>query len=144
MKQTTRLKDFGHRKILIIEDDQDILDNYRAFFELEEYGITCTSNGQEALTYLATLSDADLPDLILLDFMMPIMDGRKFCEERKKVSRLMNIPVVLITASGLETQLSQELDVDASLDKVSGFRDLERIIFNFIHRRGNSKHSFIT
>jgi CheY-like chemotaxis protein len=81
-----------------VEDAIDIQTLMRKLFELEGYTVVCASNGKEALEKLEVLPE--LPHLILLDLMMPVMDGYEFREQQKQVERLSQIPIVIMTADG--------------------------------------------
>lgn len=83
------------KNILIVEDNTDIRELLKLSIEMDGYTVNTAANGQEALE---TLSKLDPPCLILLDLMMPIMDGWKFVEELEKDKRLNSIPYVLLTA----------------------------------------------
>lgn len=85
-------------KLLIVEDAVDIQMLLRRLFEMEGYQVRCASNGQEALFEL-TNSDYR-PDLILLDLMMPVMDGFEFREQQMKIDAIRDIPIVVMTADG--------------------------------------------
>jgi CheY-like chemotaxis protein len=82
--------------ILIVEDDKDLRDSLRDALELEGYVAVCVENGQAALAYLAT---GARPCVILLDLMMPVMDGWAFRQELLKDEELAAIPVVVMTAA---------------------------------------------
>jgi two-component system, chemotaxis family, chemotaxis protein CheY len=86
----------GKSRVLIVDDAEDIQFLLSSFFKSEGYSIAEASNGVEALAYLRTTSD--LPDVILLDLMMPKMDGFGFRAEQEKDSRLAGIPVIVMTA----------------------------------------------
>ncbi len=81
--------------ILTIDDDPDILDVLDLTLS-EIYNVVQASNGQEALNLLQNI----YPDLIICDYMMPIMNGRKFCETLKKDILMQHIPVIMLTAKG--------------------------------------------
>jgi len=83
-------------RILIVDDDQDIARILR--FRLERKGFECVlaSNGLEALEML----DTHHPDLVLLDVMMPKMDGFTACREIRKRNAWARIPVIMLTAKG--------------------------------------------
>jgi CheY-like chemotaxis protein len=86
--------------ILIVEDDSDFRDTLTDLLQIEGYRVTQASNGREAL---AQLRKRTPPCIILLDLMMPEMNGWQFREEQLKDDRLREIPVVVMTASrGLE------------------------------------------
>jgi CheY-like chemotaxis protein len=81
--------------ILIVEDDEIIRESIRMLLELEGYAATCAANGQEALEQLKTMPQ---PCLILLDLMMPVMNGWEFVHALDRDSTLATIPVVVVTA----------------------------------------------
>ena len=83
--------------ILIVEDDFDLAELVSEILDAAGYRTAIAANGYEALAHLQT---NDYPDLILLDMMMPVMDGWKFREEQRKVPALASIPVVTVTADG--------------------------------------------
>lgn len=83
--------------ILIVEDDRDLARLEAEVLEAAGYRTIIAANGWEALHELQT---SNQPDLILLDMMMPVMDGWKFREEQRKVPSLASIPVVVVTADG--------------------------------------------
>ncbi|MDD4975691.1 MAG: response regulator [Bacteriovorax sp.] len=82
------------KNILIIEDDADISEILKFAIELEGYTVYTAANGQEGLEALSKIE----PCLILLDLMMPIMDGWAFAEALEKDPTLNKIPFVVITA----------------------------------------------
>jgi CheY-like chemotaxis protein len=84
--------------ILVVDDDADIRDSLREVLEDEGYDVACVANGREALDYLRSASPA--PCVILLDLMMPVMDGWQFRREQKADSAIADIPLIVITATG--------------------------------------------
>jgi len=84
--------------ILIVEDDLDVARLLGEVLEAEGYDTAIAANGREALDHLQ--KNNHRPDLILLDMMMPVMDGWKFREEQRKLPALASIPVVTVTADG--------------------------------------------
>src|SRR5205814_8831977 len=88
----------GCPRILVVDDDPDIRDSLREVLEDEGYDVSCVGNGREALDHLKAASPR--PCVILLDLMMPVMDGWQFRREQKKLEpELANIPLVVITAT---------------------------------------------
>lgn len=85
------------KNILIVEDDEDIREILRLVIELEGYVVHTASNGQEGLEALAKI---ETPCLILLDLMMPVMDGWAFAEALEKDKLLTKIPFVIVSAFG--------------------------------------------
>ena len=83
--------------ILIVEDDRDVAESVAEVLEISGYCTAIAANGREALDHLGTNNH---PDLILLDMMMPVMNGWQFREEQRKVPALDSIPVVIVTADG--------------------------------------------
>jgi CheY-like chemotaxis protein len=81
--------------ILIVEDDDDIREALSQILELEGYTVRQAANGREALDIS---SHEPLPSLILLDLMMPVMDGWQFRSEQMKNPALANVPVLVISA----------------------------------------------
>lgn len=81
---------------MIIEDDFDILSLMTELLETEGYNVVSAGNGLEGLEILRGLSE--LPSLILLDLMMPKMDGYTFRDEQKKDDRIAQIPVIIMSA----------------------------------------------
>lgn len=82
------------RHILVVEDDRDIRDSVVEVLEDAGYRTSSAADGQQALTVLAQLT----PDVILLDLMMPVMNGFQFREQQLRAPALAAIPVLVITA----------------------------------------------
>jgi CheY-like chemotaxis protein len=85
------------RTVLIVEDDEDIRATMRLALELKGYTIVEAGNGREGIDALVTMPR---PCLILLDLMMPVMDGWAFLTALERDSTLDEIPVVVVTAIG--------------------------------------------
>lgn len=96
------------KHILIIEDSTDLQDLLFDLFEAEGYSLSQAFNGRQALELLRSM--AQLPTVILLDLMMPVMDGLEFRQEQQKDQRLAPIPVVVLTAD-TNTQTKTKLGV---------------------------------
>src|ERR1700733_15191359 len=92
------------RALLVVEDDPDHREIVRDILEEEGYRVDTAIHGQDALTRLASMSGA-LPDLILLDMLMPVMDGWAFMAALKERPALSAIPV-LVTSCGGDRVLS--------------------------------------
>jgi CheY-like chemotaxis protein len=87
---------------MVVDDDNDIRETLRSLLVEEGYQVSAHQNGRAALDALQALPAADRPDVILLDLMMPIMDGWDFRRSQLANPALAGIPVVLVTAAGLE------------------------------------------
>jgi CheY-like chemotaxis protein len=93
------------KPILLIEDDSDIRELMNQALLFENYPVATAEHGLEALGKLrATVGTAQLPGLILLDLMLPVMDGWNFIEECLKDPALASIPIVVISASNREAR----------------------------------------
>jgi CheY-like chemotaxis protein len=111
--------------ILVVDDDPDIRDSLREVLEDEGYQVACVSNGREALDYLK--SSAPRPCVILLDLMMPVMDGWQFRREQKQDPAIADIPLVVITATGKRPVLIDAAElVMKPLDLTRLFEAIER------------------
>jgi CheY-like chemotaxis protein len=85
----------SEKVVLVVEDDAVVRGAMRMVLEWEGYQVACASDGQEALDYLRTSAP---PSLILLDVMMPGVDGWRFQKERQADPTLAGVPVVIISA----------------------------------------------
>lgn len=94
-------------KILIADDDSNICELLRMYLEKEDYAVVLASDGEEALSRF----EQETPDLILLDVMMPKLDGWQVCRELRKKSEC---PIIMITAKGetFDKVLGLELGAD--------------------------------
>jgi CheY-like chemotaxis protein len=104
-----------HACVLVVEDDRDIREIVIETLTEEGYGTFAAANGQEALAYLT--SAARLPGVILLDIMMPVMDGRTFRARQLEDPRLAGIPVVVMTADADVAAIALELRASLHLKK---------------------------
>ena len=92
--------------IMLVEDDPILVEMYQAKFEIEGHDIVVATNGQESLDLL----EGYTPDIILLDILMPKLNGFHVLKEIKKQPHLRTIPVILLTNLGeAEVDMNQEL-----------------------------------
>lgn len=96
------------KKILLVDDEPDILEFLKYNLELEGYEIETASNGKEALDKLT-----EHTNLVILDLMMPILDGFEVIERMKKDSRFKDIPVIFLTAKNGEISEIKALELGA-------------------------------
>ena len=96
-------------KILVVDDEEDILELIRYNLINEGYRVDCAASGEEALIKAAEQS----PDLILLDLMLPGLDGLDVCRELKANSATRQIPVIMITAKGEDADIVSGLELGA-------------------------------
>jgi len=88
-------------KILVIEDERDILEVLEYNLTREGFSVTTSSDGVEGLD----LAKNSHPDLILLDLMLPGLDGLEVCKRLKEVSATKSISVIMVTAKGEESDI---------------------------------------
>jgi CheY-like chemotaxis protein len=109
--------------ILVVEDDRDLREILADALELEGFDTVCVEHGEAALRHLGT---GARPCMILLDLMMPVMDGWTFRREIAKHQGLADIPVVVMTAAGPDRARSiasdgvlyKPLEMDAVVEAV--------------------------
>jgi CheY-like chemotaxis protein len=105
-----------HFRILVVDDDVEdhfILQDYFSEAELE-HSVGFRENGKEAIQYLESISeDSFLPDLIILDLNMPIMNGTQTLINLKGIPRLRQIPVIIFSTSENETEKRKCLSLGA-------------------------------
>ncbi len=94
-------------KILVVDDDKNICELLRLYLEKEGYSVILAHDGEEALAKFNALT----PDMVLLDIMLPNLDGWQVCREIRKKS---NVPIIMLTAKGetFDKVLGLELGAD--------------------------------
>lgn len=109
------------KKILIVEDDKDISDLLAFHIQKAGYGVIFAHDGEEAIR-----KAAEHPALILLDLMLPLMDGLEVCKSLKRSSDYAHIPIVMLTARTEETDriIGLELGAEDYLTKPFSPREL--------------------
>jgi len=112
-----------NKKVLLIEDDESIRENLTELLEALGYIVETAIDGQDALDNLK--SSQNLPALILLDLMMPVMDGFQFRKIQELDPKISRIPVALMTAGGDIEAKSEMIRADAHLKKPF---DLDQVI----------------
>ena len=96
-----------NQRILVVDDDRNICELIRLYLEKEGFAVTLAHDGQAALT----LFKESTPSVVLLDIMLPKMDGFQVCREIRRIS---NIPIIMLTAKGetFDKVLGLELGAD--------------------------------
>ncbi len=110
-------------QIIIVEDERDILDVLSYKLQLEDFVVTSSQDGAEGLD----LIQRTRPSLVLLDLMLPGMDGLEICRQLKKLERRKNIPVIMVTAKGVESDVVLGLGIGADDYIVKPFSPKELI-----------------
>jgi CheY-like chemotaxis protein len=117
--------------VLIVEDDPDTREMIGRFLELEGFTVAFAANGKQALDRL----DAGTPTcVILLDLMMPVMDGWEFRRQQIRQARLARIPVVVVSAAGQD--LIEQIHADRYLTKPLDLEELLRTVTRFCRHSG--------
>lgn len=117
------------KKILIVDDEQDIVESLKFVLENEKYTCYCAYNGEDGLK----LAREIVPDLILLDVMMPRINGYKISRLLKFDKKYKNIPILMITArtqeedkligeeTGADEYITKPFDLDEVVAKVQQY-----------------------
>jgi DNA-binding response OmpR family regulator len=97
------------KKILVVDDEEVTTELAKTFLERHGFGVICAFNGKEALD----LARAETPDLILLDVMLPDIDGYEVCRILKAEALFKSIPILMFTAKGLNRDVERGHEVGA-------------------------------
>ena len=116
-------------KLLVVDDDHNICDMLKLYFENEGYNVKTANDGMEGLSYFKAFE----PDLVLLDIMMPKKDGWQVCREIREISAK---PVIMITAKGevFDKVLGLELGADDFIVKPFDMKELSARIKAVLRR----------
>ncbi len=96
--------------IMIVEDDNFLAEIYQKKFELEGFKVSVASNGEKALVDIKK----KMPDLVLLDVLLPKLDGFSVLEKLKADAAVKDIPVILLTNLGQQDDVQRGLDRGAA------------------------------
>ncbi|MCL4103756.1 UNVERIFIED_CONTAM: hypothetical protein GTU68_029073 [Idotea baltica] len=135
------LEDFSDKPLLLVVDDiPDLRALVKEQFEAS-YRILEAENGKEALD----LAVRELPDIVVSDLMMPIMDGLELCTQLKADDRTSHIPVVLLTAlSSIQGRIEGfETGADEYLNKPFHGKELQVRVANLVRQREQLRNHFV-
>lgn len=99
----------ARQRILVVDDEEDLLELVNYNLSKEGFRVTCVATGEEAIRRART----DLPDLIVLDLLLPHVDGLEVCKVLKNDPRTRHIPIVMLTAKGEEADVVTGLELGA-------------------------------
>lgn len=99
----------GKPKIMVIDDEPDIVKLVKISLEMANFEVIEATSGKQALEKVREV----VPDLFLLDIMMPEMNGYEVCEKLKQDPTTKNVPIVMLTAKGQKGDAEQGLRVGA-------------------------------
>lgn len=120
-------------KILVVDDDKNICELLRLYLEKEGYTVAISNKGEEAIAKFNAIK----PDLILLDIMLPTLDGWQVCREIRKTS---NVPIIMLTAKGetFDKVLGLELGADDYVVKPFDTKEVIARVKAVLRRIGNA------
>ena len=119
------------KKILVVDDEVDLVETVRFPLEMEGFQVLVSYNGEDALNQ----ARKENPDLILLDVMLPKLDGYKVCRLLKFDERYKHIPILMLTAkvqekdkamgreAGVNEYIGKPFDIDELVQKVKSYLD---------------------
>jgi DNA-binding response OmpR family regulator len=125
--------------ILAVDDDIEVLETLGRVLKHEAFDVTLASSGQQALTYLETHT----PELVILDIIMPEMDGISVCRRLRRDSRFITMPILFLTAKGGTDDIVIGLDAGADDYVVKPFElaELRARIAALLRRGAREKSS---
>lgn len=98
------------KTVLIIEDDDFLFDMYKTRFEIDDFEVKSAHDGEAGLKML---NDGLKPDIILLDIVMPKMDGIEVLSNIKNIGNCKDVPVVMLTNLGQKEEIDRALKIGA-------------------------------
>ncbi len=116
------------KTVFIVEDDSSIRETLQQVIEYLGFKVVTANNGQEGLEKLATI---ERPCLILLDLMMPVMDGWQFLQAKREQDIITTIPVVIVSAyfharnnqlpEGVKSIIKKPVNIDMLIEQVTEY-----------------------
>ena len=95
--------------ILVVDDEEDILSLVEYNLDKNDFSATCVATGEDALRVSKTMA----PDLVILDLMLPSVDGLEVCKVMKRDPSTKHIPIIMLTAKGEESDVVKGLELGA-------------------------------
>ncbi len=113
-------------RILIVDDEQDIVESLSFMLQAKGYETICAYDGEEGLKLAKEIN----PDLILLDVMMPKINGYKICRLLKYDAKYKNIPIIMLTARSQENDklIGEETGANEYITKPFEFNNVLEVI----------------
>ena len=118
------------RRILVIDDESDVLDTVRIGLELAGFTVLATPDGAQGLR----VADAEKPDLVLLDLQMPTLNGIEVCRRLKEGGETKTTPVIILSAHADESSRlsARKVGADDYVLKPFDMRELVDLIHTFL------------
>jgi len=122
----------GQKKILVVDDEADLVETVRFPLEMEGFNVLVSYNGEDALNQ----ARKEKPDLILLDLMLPKLDGYKVCRLLKFDEKYKHIPILMLTAKTQEKDkiLGKETGADEYITKPFDIDDLMKRVKAYLQK----------
>jgi DNA-binding response OmpR family regulator len=116
----------AQKTVMIIEDEEDAAELFAEMMRVSGFRVLKTSKSSPAISMM----NADKPDIVLLDLMMPEISGLEILRQMRRDPNLANIPVIMVTAKGMPTDIKNGMEAGAStyLTKPVGFHELKEAV----------------
>ncbi len=123
------------KKILIVDDEQDIVESLKFVLENCNYACYCAYNGEDGLKLAREIA----PDLIILDVMMPRINGYKISRLLKFDAKYKNIPILMVTARSQEEDklIGEETGADEYITKPFDLDEVVKIVQKYLETESN-------
>ena len=120
------------RAILLIEDTRELREIFTEYFQRKGFRVFIAVDGEDGLLKLKSL----IPDIIVLDIIMPKLDGFEVCKEIKKNQKLKNVPIILYTAKSnpINKIKGASLGVDAYITKPCTMSDIYKQVMAVLNK----------
>lgn len=118
------------KRILIVDDEQDIVESLKFVLEVAGFECHCAYNGEDGLNLARKIS----PDLMILDVMMPKINGYKISRLLKYDNKYKNIPILMVTARSQEDDklIGEETGVDEYITKPFDLEEIVKKVTNYL------------
>jgi DNA-binding response OmpR family regulator len=135
IQEVSGVSENTRQRILVVDDDEHIQKSLAQYLEMEDFDVDVASSGQEALEQ----AGRQTPDLVLLDIMMPEMDGFEVVERLRQEAPTARVPVILLTARGQDTDVIKgyQMGVSSYLTKPFNLDELVDTIREVLEADGS-------
>ena len=119
----------GKKKVFIIEDDPFLVKAYKFAFQKQNLEVWVAQDGETAVSFL----DRDIPDIVLLDLMLPGMNGFEVLEKIRANARWKNVAVMIVSNLGQPTDIEKSKNLGVTDYKVKSDVNIEEIVNGVMH-----------
>jgi len=112
------------KKVLVVEDDSNLRQALVEFLETDNFSVVSATDGENAIT----LTKDNMPDIVLLDIILPKKDGFDVIRELKSDEKTKDIPIVLLTNLGSLSDIEKALELGATTYLVKGDYQLKEVV----------------